>query len=66
MGATLSAGETLTYEVDAGRHAYLVPATGSIEIDGVPADARDGVALSGGNYTIRALVDAEIVLVDAA
>jgi hypothetical protein len=43
-----------------------VPATGSIEIDGVPADARDGVALSGGNYTIRALVDAEIVLVDAA
>ena len=66
MGATLSAGETLTYEVDAGRHAYLVPATGRIEIDGVPANARDGVALSGGNYTIRALVDAEIVLVDAA
>jgi len=66
VGATLGAGETLTYEVGAGRHAYLVPATGRIEIDGVPADARDGVALGGGNYTIRALADAEIVLVDAA
>jgi redox-sensitive bicupin YhaK (pirin superfamily) len=66
MGATLGAGETLTYDVDVGRHAYLVPATGRIEIDGVPAEARDGVALGGGKYTIRALVDAEIVLVDAA
>jgi len=66
LGATLGAGETLTYQVDAGRHAYLVPATGRTEIDGVPADAGDGVALGGGNYTIRALVDAEIVLVDAA
>ncbi len=66
MGATLSAGETLTHDVGAGRHAYLVPATGRIEIDGVPANARDGVALGGGTYTIRALADAEIVLVDAA
>jgi redox-sensitive bicupin YhaK (pirin superfamily) len=66
MGATLGAGETLTYEVGAGRHAYLVPATGKIDIDGVPANARDGVALGGGNYTIHAIADAEIVLVDAA
>ncbi len=66
IGATLGAGETLAYEVGAGRHAYLVPATGKIEIDGAPANARDGVALGGGTYTIRALADAEIVLVDAA
>lgn len=66
MGATLSAGETLTHEVGAGRHAYLVPALGRLEIDGTPANARDGVALGPGNYTIRAVEDAEIVLVDAA
>jgi len=66
MGATLGAGEVLSHEVGAGRHAYLVAATGSIEVDGVPARARDGVALGGGSYTIRATEDAELVLVDAA
>jgi quercetin 2,3-dioxygenase len=66
LGATLKAGEELTHEVGPGRHAYLVPALGKIEIDGVPANARDGVALGGGSYTIRADEDAEIVLVDAA
>ncbi len=66
MGATLNAGEALTHEVGAGRHAYLVPALGRLEIDGTPANARDGVALGAGNYTIRAVEDAEIVLVDAA
>ena len=66
MGATLSADESLTHDVGAGRHAYLVAATGRIEVNGVPAKARDGVALSGGSYTIRALDDAELVLVDAA
>ena len=52
--------------VGEGRHAYLVPATGAIEIDGERFDARDGAALSGGQtVTITALEDAEIVLVDA-
>jgi len=66
VGATLGAGQALSYEVGAGRHAYLVAATGSIEVDGVPARARDGVALGGGSYTIHAIEDAELVLVDAA
>ena len=65
LGATLQAGETLTHRVDAGRHAYLVPATGAIAIDGETINTRDGAALSGGDYTITALDDAEIVLVDA-
>ncbi|WP_174291294.1 pirin family protein [Sphingomonas bacterium] len=66
LGATLKAGESLTHEVGAGRHAYLVPATGAITIDGERFDARDGAALSGGgSVTITALDDAEIVLVDA-
>ena len=66
MGATLKAGETLTHDVAAGRHAYLVPATGALDIDGTRVNARDGAALSDGSFTIRAIEDAEIVLVDAA
>jgi quercetin 2,3-dioxygenase len=66
MGATLEAGQTLAHSVGAGRHAYLVPAVGRIEIAGRTANARDGIALSAGDYTIRALDEAELVLVDAA
>ena len=65
MAATLPAGEGLTHRVEAGRHAYLVPATGALLIDGERVEARDGVALSGGDYAIEALEDAEIVMVDA-
>ncbi len=66
LGATLKAGESLTHSVGEGRYAYLVPAVGRIEIEGVVFDARDGAALDGGQtVTITALEDAEIVLVDA-
>jgi redox-sensitive bicupin YhaK (pirin superfamily) len=66
LGATLKAGESVVHTVGEGRHAYLVPATGAITIDGERIDARDGAALSGGqSVTITALDDAEIVLVDA-
>ncbi|MBX3594430.1 pirin family protein [Sphingomonas sp.] len=65
LGATLKAGERATYTVGEGRHAYLVPAIGRIEIDGASFDARDGAALTGGTYEIVAIEDAEIVLVDA-
>jgi redox-sensitive bicupin YhaK (pirin superfamily) len=62
----LKAGESLTHSVGDGRHAYLVPATGAIEIDGERFNARDGAALDGGQtVTITALEDSEIVLVDA-
>lgn len=66
MGATLDAGRELAHRVEAGRHAYLVPATGRLSIDGVEVSARDGVALGEGDHVIRARDDAEIVLVDAA
>jgi quercetin 2,3-dioxygenase len=65
VGATIKAGESLSYEVGAGRYAYLVPATGAIEIDGHRANARDGVAIEEGQITVTALEDAEIVLVDS-
>ena len=74
LGATLKAGESVEHTVGDGRHAYLVPAVGAIEIapgsgsgtDAQRFEARDGAALSGGQtVTIKALEDAEIVLVDA-
>ncbi|WP_375381475.1 pirin family protein [uncultured Sphingomonas sp.] len=65
LGATLKAGESVTHSVGEGRHAYLVPAIGAIEVDGMPIAARDGVGLTAGTVTITATEDSEIVLVDA-
>jgi redox-sensitive bicupin YhaK (pirin superfamily) len=66
-GATIRAGETVTYRLGEGRHAYLVPATGSIEVNGVPANARDGVAVRDvEEIAITAREESEVVLVDAA
>ncbi|MCY1420978.1 Quercetin 2,3-dioxygenase [compost metagenome] len=67
VAATLKAGETAEYALDAGRRAYLVPAKGLIEINGLRAAARDGVAIED-EQTLRvtAVEDSEIVLVDVA
>ncbi len=66
-GATVKAGESVTYDTSADRHLYLVPATGKIRIGDVEANARDGVAITQQeSITITALEDSEIVLVDAA
>jgi redox-sensitive bicupin YhaK (pirin superfamily) len=67
VAATVKAGESVSYALGAGRNGYLVPATGAIEVNGVRANARDGVAISDeSNVTITALADSELVLVDAA
>jgi redox-sensitive bicupin YhaK (pirin superfamily) len=67
LGATLKAGETATYETGASRHTYMVAAKGSVEVNGLTLNARDGAAATGEPVlTVRALEDAEIVLVDAA
>ena len=66
LAAMVRAGETIKHEVAAGRHAYLVPATGRIAIAGQTFEARDGAAIDGGQtVTITALEDAELVLVDS-
>ena len=68
LGATVKAGESVTYTpADPSRHLYLVPATGRITVEGIEANARDGVAITQqASVTITALEDAELVLVDAA
>ncbi|MNP84544.1 Quercetin 2,3-dioxygenase [compost metagenome] len=67
MAANLKAGETAEYVLDEGRRAYLVPAKGLIEVNGLRAMARDGVAVED-ERTLRvtAVEDSEIVLVDVA
>ena len=66
MGATLKAGETAELAPDPARHLYLVAVGGAIEVNGVRAEPRDGVAITGEErIEIRALDEAEIVLVDS-
>jgi redox-sensitive bicupin YhaK (pirin superfamily) len=66
MGATLKAGETAELQLDPARHIYLVGVNGAIEVNGQRAEPRDGVAItSESSVTIKALEEAEIVLVDA-
>jgi len=44
-----------------------VPAVGAVEVNGVRVNARDGAAIRDeNNLKITALVDSELVLVDAA
>ena len=67
LGATLKAGETASYPLGKDRRAYLVPASGAVEIDGVRVNARDGAAIADlDTLTVTALEDSEIVMVDAA
>lgn len=65
LGAALKAGERCDYVLGKERLAYLVPATGAVEIDGVTVKARDGAAIKDiETLTVRALEDTELVLVD--
>jgi redox-sensitive bicupin YhaK (pirin superfamily) len=67
MGATVKAGERVSLTLDPTRHAYLVPAKGAVEVDGVRIDARDGAAVTEvDRLEIVGLEDAEVVLVDVA
>ena len=67
LGATLKAGDVAEYALGAQRHGYLVPAQGSVEVNGVRILTRDGAAISNEPVLqIKALEDSEIVLVDAA
>jgi len=67
LGATLAAGESVEQLIGRDRKAYLVPARGRIEVNGVTVDPRDGLAIADvETIRVRALDEAEIVLVDVA
>ena len=65
LGATLKAGESVDYTLGAGRHGYLVPASGAVEVNGTRIEARDGAAIKDDAVIkITAVDDSELVLVD--
>ena len=67
LATTLKAGESAEYAAGKTRNLYLVPAAGSVEVNGVRVNARDGAAIRNeAKLTITALEDSELVLVDAA
>jgi redox-sensitive bicupin YhaK (pirin superfamily) len=66
LGATMKAGESLTYNLAEGRRAYLVPAVGAVEVNGTPLNARDGAAIKDeAEIIITVKDDAELVMVDS-
>lgn len=66
LGAALNAEDSVTYELEAGRFAYLVPARGAVTVNGRRIGTGDGLAAFGEPILeIRAEEDTEVVLVDA-
>jgi quercetin 2,3-dioxygenase len=64
LGAKVSSGDSVAYDLIDGDYAYLVPSQGRIVVNGLEAEARDGLALRGvGPVTIEALDDSELVMV---
>ena len=67
MAATLSPGQTLVQSLAPGRVAYLVPARGSVTVNGVRLNPRDGAAIRDeAELRIEAEDEAELVMVEAA
>jgi redox-sensitive bicupin YhaK (pirin superfamily) len=66
LAATVPAGETVTYEAAPFRHQYLVATGGRIRVNGIEANPRDGIAITGEDaIAVEALEDCELVMVDA-
>ena len=65
LGATVKAGDAIEFDAAPDRHLYLVP-SGRVRVNGVEAQARDGIAITGEEtLRIEAEDGAELVLVDA-
>jgi redox-sensitive bicupin YhaK (pirin superfamily) len=66
LGATLTAGESVRQPIDPYRRAYLVVASGRIEVDGESVGPLDGVAITKKtDIEVVALEDSELVMVEA-
>jgi redox-sensitive bicupin YhaK (pirin superfamily) len=63
--ANLRVGECIKYVLRESRLAYLVPSTGTVDVNGVRIHARDGAAIKDVDMvTITAIEDADVVMVD--
>jgi redox-sensitive bicupin YhaK (pirin superfamily) len=64
-GATLPAGATLTHVLKPGRRVYLVPASGSVTVNGTRLETRSGLAIvEEPKLEIAATETSEILLFD--
>jgi hypothetical protein len=67
LAVTLAPGQTLRHVLLPGRIAYLVPASGSVRVNGTVAATRDGLAIRDEtSLEIVAQDAAELVMVEAA
>jgi redox-sensitive bicupin YhaK (pirin superfamily) len=67
LGVTLKAGERVRQPFRPGAQAYLVVASGRIEVEGEPMGAQDGAAIMDLEaIDVVALEDAELVMVEAS
>ncbi len=66
LGGTLEAGQTTTYALEPGRHAYLALAKGKVTVNGTEVGGRDGAAIKDVHtITITAEEASEVVMVDS-
>jgi redox-sensitive bicupin YhaK (pirin superfamily) len=67
LAGTLAEGQTAELTLAPGRAAYLVAVNGAVTVNGITAQARDGVAISDERtVTITAAQATEVVVVDVA
>ncbi len=65
LAASLAAGQSAKFATGPERHCYLVAASGRILVNGIQAEARDGIAITGeASILVEAIDQAEVVLVD--
>jgi redox-sensitive bicupin YhaK (pirin superfamily) len=65
LGAKLKVGQSVEYAFGERRHAYLVPSSGTVDVNGVRIHARDGAAIVDvAIVRIAAIENADVVMVD--
>ncbi len=65
LGATIKAGQSVTYTLPAGRQAYLALSEGQVDLNGTELSARDAAAVRDiETLTFTASQDAELVMVE--
>jgi quercetin 2,3-dioxygenase len=65
LNAKLQVGESIEHVLREPQLAYLVPSTGTVDVNGVRIHARDGAAIRDVDIvTITAIEDADVVMVD--
>jgi len=62
--ATLTDGKTVTYDLPAGRYAWLQVARGTVEVNGQTLNAGDGAAIEDERTITMRGRDAEVLLFD--